>query len=219
MRGKLIVIDGNDGSGKHTQAELLCNELTRRDKKVFLIDFPGYTRNFFGRFLDEARNGAYGDFSKDNPYLASFPYALDRWHSRNKIKQTLKRGGYVVCDRYTTANAIHQGGKIADNLKRVAYLEWLEELEHTELQIPRPDIQVYLDVPVELSIRNMSDKLRDELEKNPEYLRNSHETAQWLVAQKPFLWLRVPCSHSGEMFPRDKIHADLVTALEKRGFI
>lgn len=218
--GKLIVFDGNDGSGKNTQAQRLRTELVRRGKGVMLIDFPGYNRTIFGRLLEEARMGKLGDFSKTDPYLASLPYALDRWASKKQIARALGRGEYVVCDRYTSANQIHQGGKIQDEGARIAFLEWIEKVEYEVLGIPIPDISIHLEVSVELSESNMSDKPRDELEKNLDYLRNSHKTARWLTTQRPDSWITIRCGDGfGEMRSREVIHQDVVRALEEKGVL
>lgn len=219
MRGKLIVIDGNDGSGKATQAELLEEALVSLKKKVMQISFPRYEETFFGRELRKALDGQYGDFGSLDPRLASLLYTLDRWASKDVIHNALRAGRYVICDRYVSANQIHQGGKIKSIAKRKEFLAWLDNLEFHELGIPRPTVSIYLDVPPALSKELMSKKTRDIVENNPEYLENSHKSAQWLIRQDPERWLHVKCSRRSLMRSREEIHTEIITGLKARSLV
>ena len=149
--GKLIVIDGIDGSGKATQVRLLKERLVKEKIKVKTIDFPRYYDNFFGKLIGEYLAGQYGDFSEVDPRLASVLYAADRFESSTDIKKWLDAGYIVLADRYVSANQIHQGGKIADPKKRKDFFTFLDTMEHGVFKIPRPDVVVYLDVPFEIS--------------------------------------------------------------------
>src|SRR5450830_1055681 len=117
-RGKLIVIDGTDGSGKATQARLLIKHLKHDGHKVKIIDFPKYSSNFFGKFIGHCLSEQYYNFVKVHPKIASVLYAADRFESSKKIEKWLKEGNIVIADRYASANQIHQGGKIANTKKR-----------------------------------------------------------------------------------------------------
>src|SRR3989344_7072606 len=114
-RGKFIVIDGIDGSGKATQVKLLADKLRRLKIPVKTIDFPRYHDNFFGQLIGEYLSGAYGDFIQTDPRVASVLYAADRFESSREIRQWLADGYLGIADRYVSANSIHQGGKIADS--------------------------------------------------------------------------------------------------------
>ena len=219
MPGKMIVIDGNDGSGKQTQAGMLQGYLANRDCKVMKISFPRYEETFFGNELKKALAGSYGDFLHLDPHLAAIPYAADRWQSTKEIQEFLASGGYVICDRYATANQIHQGGKIDDEAERVEFISWLEMLEYGVFGIQRPDICVYLDVPPEVAEKLMSDKTRDIVENNPQYLRNSYLTAQWLIKRNPRNWIHINCMHEGQMRPKEDIHGEIGHWLYEQGFI
>ena len=118
MRGTFIVLDGNDGSGKATQSALLCERLAKEGIPAEKIDFPGYTRNFFGKFVGELLAGEHGDFVRTAPKLASLAYALDRHESTAHIEDLLSRGVTVVADRFASSNQIHQGGKYANEEER-----------------------------------------------------------------------------------------------------
>jgi thymidylate kinase len=216
-KGKLIVIDGNDGSGKHTQSEMLRSYFVALGKKVLPLSFPRYNDTFFGRELRKALDGKYGDFTSLDPHLAALLYVADRWASKPLMKQMISQGGYVICDRYVSANQIHQGGKILDVSQREDFLAWLDQLEFGEYGLPRPDASIYLDVPPEVSERLMSDKTRDIVENNPQYLVNSHMSAQWLIGKRPDEWIHVRCvSESGELRERKDIHMEIVFRLANR---
>ncbi len=216
-KGKLIVIDGNDGSGKATQSEMLRSSLISIGKKILPLSFPRYKDTFFGRELRKSLDGEYGDFANLDPHLAAIGYALDRWASKPLINRSLARGEIVLCDRYVSANQIHQGGKIQDWKKREDFLAWLDQLEFGELALPRPDVCIYLDVSPEVSQRLMSDKTRDIVENNPEYLVNSHKSAQWLIGKRPEEWLHVRCTiEGGVMRERKDIHLEILLQLQNR---
>lgn len=216
-KGKLIVIDGNDGSGKQTQSEMLRSSLISIGKKVLPLSFPRYEDTFFGRELRKALRGEYGDFVNLDPHLAALLYVADRWASKPLIKHALASGMIVICDRYVSANQIHQGGKIRDWKKREEFLSWLDQLEFGEYSLPRPDICIYLDVPPEVSTRLMSDRTRDTVESNPEYLVNSHKSAQWLINKRPGEWVHVHClTDNGEVKERKEIHMEILLHLQNR---
>lgn len=218
-RGTFIVLDGNDGSGKATQAKLLGERLAEEKIASAMMDFPGYDRNFFGAFLGECLAGKHGDFLHMDPKIASALYALDRLESSATIRKVLAGGGVVIADRFASSNQIHQGGKIADEKERVAFLKWLDRMEHEVLEIPRPDLIIYLRVPVETSLELLlkkraaknhllGDGARDTVEEDRTYLERSHETANWLVAHQPN-WKVVDCADGKGIRPIADIHAEI----------
>ena len=115
-KGKFIVFDGSDGSGKQTQVELLTKYLVGQKKKVRSIDFPQYEKNFHGKILRAVLRGDFGDFINLDPYIASFLYTADRFESAGNIQAGISNGEIVLADRFTTANMIHQGCKFKNKL-------------------------------------------------------------------------------------------------------
>lgn len=203
QKGKLIVIDGIDGSGKATQVNLLKNRLKKEGYNVKSIDFPRYENNFFGKLIGEYLSGVYGDFIEVDPRLASVLYAADRFESGSEIKKWLEAGDIVIADRYATANQIHQGGKISDLKKRKEFLEYLDKMEYSVFKIPRPDLVIYLDVPYEVSKMWLERKVtqrkkkylkgrKDVAEDNLLHLKNSRESALLLTKQNKN-WVKVEC--------------------------
>lgn len=209
--GKLIVIEGADGSGKATQTKLLVERLVRENIPQFTIDFPQYDNNVFGGFIRECLKGEHGDFVGFDPYIASIPYACDRFESKSKIVQALERGETVVMDRYVSANQIHQGGKIKDADAREKYLKWIDKVEHEIFGLPRPDLIIYLDVPYSIVKNLVQERIakeggaRDLVEENAEYLINSQKAALDIVMQKGS-WTKVSCADGEAMMSRESIH-------------
>jgi len=150
QQGKFIVIDGTDGSGKATQTELLAQRLKRAGFDVAIADFPQYNTKSAG-LVEEYLSGKYGGPEAVGPYCASIFYACDRYDASFKIRDWLKQGKIVISNRYVTANMGHQGGKIDNSLGRKHFLNWLYQLEYEIFNIPRPDLNIILHVPAEIS--------------------------------------------------------------------
>ena len=202
-KGKLIVIDGIDGSGKATQTRLLAEKLRKAGIKVKTIDFPRYNDNFFGKFIGECLTGSYGDFIGVDPHIGSVLYAADRLESSKEIRKWIEDGFVVITDRYVSANQIHQGGKIKDSKKRKEFMDWLEVMEYKVFAIPKPDFVIYLDVPFEVSALWLKKKVserkkkylkgrKDVAEDNLEHLKDSRNSAL-LLAEENKNWKRIEC--------------------------
>ena len=155
MSGKLIVFEGTDGSGKATQARLLCKYLEREEIPYQEIDFPRYGKPS-AAMVQEYLDGNLGKSPGDvNAYAASMFYAMDRYASyKQDWGGFYEAGGLIVADRYTTSNAVHQASKLPES-ERKAYLDWLFDLEYRLLALPRPDLVIYLDMPTEITGRMM----------------------------------------------------------------
>ena len=155
MKGKLIVFEGTDGSGKATQAKLLCQRLEQEGVAYRKIDFPRYGKPS-AAMVEEYLQGNLGRNAGDvNAYAASVFYAVDRYASyKQDWGDFYENGGLVVADRYTTSNAVHQASKLPDG-EREEYLNWLFDLEYGRMGLPKPDLVVYLDMPTEITERMM----------------------------------------------------------------
>ena len=216
--GRFIVLDGNDGSGKATQAKMLAERLTREGVASEKIDFPRYQDQFFGKLLAECLAGAHGDFVNLDPKIASTLYALDRLEASPKIRQWLEEGKVVISDRFTSANMIHQAGKIEDAEDRILFLAWLKEMEHGVLGVPEPDAVIYIDVPVDVSLRLLQEKRaaknhaltseRDTVEEDRQYLERSHVSARALAASEEN-WHLVGCMDGDSMRAPEDIHEEV----------
>jgi dTMP kinase len=223
--GAFIVLDGNDGSGKATQARLLGDRLVAEGVLSEKVDFPAYDTNFFGALVGECLRGEHGDFVHMDPKIASSLYALDRLESTSHIRDSLREGRVVIADRFSSSNQIHQGGKIPNEQEREAFLLWLDKMEHQVLSIPRPDAIMYLQVPVETSLvlltekrkaknNGLADGQKDTVEEDRTYLERSHETANWLASHQPN-WHVIDCIKSGTMRTPEDIHEELYSVVSR----
>lgn len=153
MRGKLIVIDGTDGSGKRTQSEILLKNLRKHKIKAELLDIPVYesfTGEMVARYL---RN----DFGRIDPYLAAMLFAVNRFQAKEKILNWLKQDKIVVLDRYVTANQIHQSANLSPK-ERKKFKEWVSKLEYEVFAMPKPDLVLFMNMPVEIAISRILQK-------------------------------------------------------------
>ncbi|MEI7709610.1 MAG: dTMP kinase [bacterium] len=224
-KGKLVVIDGTDGSGKTTQANLLMTHLRKDGRKVKFIHFPRYEDNFFGKFIAHCLSEQYYNWVNIHPKIASIVYAADRWESKEKIEGWLKEGYIVVMDRYISSNQIHQGGKIADVKKREAFIKWLAEMEYNVFKIPAPDLTVYLSLPVEMVLKLIKARdykgaraylgsKKDVHEKDKNFLKNSIKSALWL-AETQKNWMKIECMEGKQLRTFENIHDEIYTKLKK----
>ena len=218
-KGRLVVIDGIDGSGKATQSRLLARRLRKEGKQVRHLEFPQYEKSFFGALLGEYLRGSFGDFVKVDPRIASVLYAADRFEAKEKMEKWLNAGCVVIADRYVSANQIHQGGKIGSAAKRKVFLQWLDRLEHRVFGMPRPHLVIYLDIPVSMSIELLTQSKKILAEKKKKYLRGRRDLAEGnrlyleqsrrsalLLARENKNWEKVLCTERGQLFSKQKIH-------------
>lgn len=220
--GRFIVIDGIDGSGKSTQLKLLEDELKIIGYKTEVIHFPQHGERS-AALVDDYLAGKYGQVG---PYPASVFYAVDRFDAAFRLKAWLQQGKVVLCDRYVTANAAHQGGKISDHVERLKFFKWLDNLEYNIFGIPRPDLNIILNVPVAAAVQMI--KLRksdaghvDKMhEVSSEHLTNTHKTFLEIARLMPNTKL-VECMDGNELLLPDKIHNkvwDLVRRIALKDF-
>lgn len=221
QKGKLFVIDGIDGTGKATQTKLLKEKLESEGRKVVTLDFPQYDNNIGGRVIKKLLQGEFGDFLKLDPKAASAFYAADRRESLPKINQWLEDGYVVILDRYVSSNMIHQGSKIKDPVEAKKFLEWLDQLEHGLMELPRPDAILYLDVSAEVAAELLKARAikeggsRDEVEGNLSHMISSRDCALQIVGSVN-KWIRIICSDTNnELLSREAIHEKIFSSVEK----
>lgn len=214
-KGKFIVFEGTDGCGKKTQTDMLVKRLKGEGKKVRTIDFPQYENNFFGEFIGECLAGEYGDFTKLDPKIASVLYAADRFESSQKIKKWLDDGCIVIGDRYANSNQIHQGGKISDARKRREFFQWLNKMEFEVFKITRPDVIIFLNVPLSFSLKLLEKKSakekkkylngkKDAHESDLKHLQNAKRSALNLVKESNN-WIDVKCVANDKLLSKEII--------------
>lgn len=217
--GKLIVIEGTDGSGKSTQFELLAARLEREGRTFHRLRFPRYDQPSSALI----RMYLGGDFGTDpeavNAYAASTFYAVDRFASYvQDWRQAYEAGDLFLSDRYTTSNAVHQGGKVAAG-ERTAFFRWLYDLEYHRMELPRPDLVVLLDMPTELSEQLLRRREADTHtqadihEQDRAYLNRCRETAREAAAH--YGWSLVSCARDGQLRTVEDIHEELYALVRR----
>lgn len=219
MSGKLIVFEGTDGSGKATQAGLLCQHLEREGVPFREIDFPRYGKPS-AAMVQEYLNGNLGKRPGDvSAYAASLFFSMDRYASyKQDWGGFYESGGLVVANRYTTSNAVHQASKLPEEARK-EYLDWLFDLEYNKLGLPRPDLVLYLDMPTEITERMMRQREQatgthaDIHEQDETYLKNCRANAKEVV--KDCGWTVINCA--SDVVPRtvEDIHAQVYRIVKK----
>lgn len=199
-RGRLIVIEGTDSSGKETQTAMLFERLSEKISNIRKISFPNYESPACAP-VKMYLAGEFGtDAEKVNPYPASTMYAIDRYASyKTDWGKFYNDGGIIITDRYTTSNMVHQASKIDNSQEKEMYLSWLEDLEYSKMGIPRPDLVIFLNMPTETAQKLMAERKnkitgedkKDIHEKNVEYLKKSHENA--CEISKKYSWKEIKC--------------------------
>lgn len=211
MAGKLIVICGTDGSGKGTQAKLLCDRIVKEKGNVRLVDFPRY-ECASSCMVQDYLNGKFGKANDVNPKCGSIFYAIDRYAASFDMKKWLESGINVVSNRYTSANKGHQMGKIKDSKRRDEFLDWEDDLEYEIFGIPKEDLNIFLYVPPEIgqtlvdkkNRRQYTDLKRDIHEADLTHLQDAAE-AYMYVAKKEG-WAIIECAPNGNLLSIEEIH-------------
>ncbi|MFM9963996.1 MAG: dTMP kinase [Planctomycetaceae bacterium] len=211
----LIVIEGIDGSGKGTQARQLSDRLTAAGHRVQLLSFPRYRETLFGHAIGDFLNGRFGQLHEVHPFLASVLYAADRFESKSVLTDALQQSDFVICDRYVPSNLAHQGAKL-DGLARDELLRTIERIEFDVFALPRPDLVVMLDVPVEFAqlniaakpARSYTDKAADLQEADADYLQKVRDVYLQLAAREPN-WIRIESVRAAEQRTVSDIAEDI----------
>ena len=211
--GKLIVIEGTDGSGKSTQFNLLTERVAREGHEFQRLVFPQYQEES-SALIRMYLGGQFGTKPSDvNAYAASAFYAVDRFASYKKVwGQWYENGGLVLSDRYTTSNAVHQTSKEPEE-KQAEFLKWLYEFEYDKLGLPAPDLVIYLDVPTDFTEKMMRSREAatnthaDIHEQDLTYLATCRRTGK--AAAKFYNWTVIDCVRDGAMRSIEDIHEEI----------
>ena len=216
--GKLIVIEGTDGSGKSTQSRLLKEHLEKDAIDFKYIVFPRYQQDS-SALIRMYLGGEFGSNPSDvNAYAASAFYAVDRFASyKQDWGQWYENGGLVISDRYTTSNAVHQASKESGQA-RTRFLDWLYEFEYEKLGLPRPDLTIYLDVPTDFTEKMLRGREQatntkaDIHEQDMDYLATCRQTGRAAAAH--YDWTVIQCVRDGQMRSMEDIHNEIYAAVQ-----
>ena len=217
-KGKLIVFEGIDGSGKSAHYKRVCQRLENEGIEYDHIVFPRYD-NESSALIRMYLGGEFGDNPADvNAYTASTFYAVDRFASyRKDWGKIYNAGGFILSDRYTTSNAVHQGAKLPDE-ELGEFFKWLYDLEHVKMGLPVPDLVIYLDVDVETSLARMRHRQEktntsaDIHEKDIQYLENCLRVAD--KAADYYGWTRITYKTDGVERSIEDKHAEIYSIIK-----
>ena len=215
--GKLFAIEATDGSGKQTQFEKLQENLDKRGIKYRTVSFPNYdspSSSLVKMYL----SGEFGDDAKKiSPYVASTFYAVDRFATYKKdFEEYYENGGIILADRYTTANMVHQTGKIKDEKEREKFLNWLFELEFEIYKLPKPDLVFFLNMPPEKALELMKNRenkftheaKKDIHERDSQHIIDSYNAACSLVPK--YGWNEIKCVKDNKIRTVDDISEEII---------
>lgn len=212
---KLIVIEGTDCSGKGTQSELLLQRLTEEGYNTIKVSFPMYDtptgKIVGGPYLgkESISNGWFPEGANNVPAkVASLYYAADRLYNIDKINEYLEKDYIVILDRYVTSNMGHQAGKIKDKVKRTEMFKWLDKLEFELLELPKPDIRLFLHMPYEFSKELQKNRNElDEHEKSRENIINAENA--YLEMCDMFDFIKIECTCDNKIRTIEDIHEEI----------
>ncbi len=220
--GKLFVIEGTDGSGKQTQLTLLKDSLREKGIDFKEVSFPNYDSES-SSLVKMYLRGDFGDDPKTiSPYIASTFYAADRYATfKQGLMDYYNEGGIIIADRYTTANMVHQSGKISDPEERQKFLDWLLDYEFNLYGLPKPTRTFFLNMPTEYAIELMKNRenkftheqAKDIHEKDSNHLRDSYNAACSLVDK--YDWYEVKCVKDNKIRTIEDIHEEIYEEVKK----
>jgi dTMP kinase len=221
-RGKFIVLEGIDGSGKRTQLEMLARALAERHVPLNQISFPRY-EGFFGKLVARFLNGDFGPLEAVDAHFSAMLYAGDRYEAKPQMEAELAAGRTVLADRYIGSNLAHQGARVPLE-NRAEFIEWLRKLEYEIYALPPEDLVIYLRIPVAEAHRLVGEKgareytklQRDILESNLAHLEAAAAVYDQLASQPN--WVKIECFEASAraLRPPAAIHTDILAAIDWR---
>ena len=212
-----IVIEGNDGSGKGTQFNLIADYLRNKGKEIELVDFPQYGKKSAGP-VEEYLNGKYGTLDQVDSKTASLFYAVDRFDASFKIRNAIEKNKIVLANRYVLSNAAHQGAKIKDKNERKEFFDWIQNLEYGILKLPKPNLIIFLRVPAAISYelvlkkserKHLEGKKQDIHEADIEYLKKVEQTYLELAQQDKDI-RTIECVVNGNLLSVEQIQKQII---------
>jgi len=203
-RGKLIVFEGANGSGKTTQVKLILKKLKKEGYNICHMKYPQYNK-FYGNLTHRYLKGEFGKLEEVSPYLASLLYACDRWSKRDELRRWLKEGKIVISDRYVSTSQIFLSGIFKQKKKQDEMIKWIGNLEYKVNKMPNPNFTVYLDVPLKLSLKLIKKRNngKDIQEKDITYLKRTENISKKLI--KSNKWITIPCTKNGKLLSINEI--------------
>ncbi|MDD4036579.1 MAG: deoxynucleoside kinase [Bacilli bacterium] len=225
MRGKLLVIEGTDCSGKQTQTELLVKRLKEEGYKVAQFQFPNYKtatgKIVGGPYLGKAyiSEGWFEEGAVNvDPKVAALYFAADRRYNLPKINELLANNDIVILDRYFTSNMGHQGSKTKTKEEREKIYKWIYDLEHGLLELPLPDHIIFLHMPyeagLELKKARCETESLDQHELSQEHLKQAEKA--YLEITEIYGWNKINCALNGKAKTKEEIHEEVYQIIKSK---
>ncbi len=213
-KGKIIVIEGTDCSGKATQSKLLVERLEKEGKKCISVSFPCYDtptgKIVGGAYLgkQEICDSFFDSALELDPKIACLYFAADRKYNIGKVLEYVSQGYYVILDRYVTSNLAHQGCRIENKDERFYMYQWIDKLEYWLLDLPKPDKTIFLHVPYDFTKElEKNRKFLDEYEQNPQHLQNAERA--YIELSQLYNWDKIECIKENKLRSIEDIHEEL----------
>jgi len=227
---KLIVIEGIDGSGKSTQIKLLKDYLTQRGYRCEFLHFPQTDAPFFGELISRFLRGEFGTLDKVDPWLVAMLYAGDRKDASNLIRGWLENGNLVLLDRYTYSNIAYQCAKLGKKEDQEALMKWILDLEFDHFAIPRPDLNIFLDVPFSFTEKKLSSSRSGNDRKYLSGSTDIHEESLAFQKKVREMYIRVAetdkglcivscADEKGNILTPEVISEKVIKLIEKKGLL
>ncbi len=223
-KGRIIVIEGTDCSGKETQSHLLEKRLKSENIKCISFSFPRYDtptgKIVGGAYLGKKEIGeSFFNGEELDPKIASLYYAADRKYNIGKVLEYVDKGYIVILDRYVTSNLAHQGGKIENKDERFYIYQWIDKLEYWLLELPKPDKTIFLHMPYDYAkdlIKNRASL--DAHEKSEKHLKNTE--GAYVELSQLYGWDTVECVKDNKIRTIEDIHEEVYKIVtDKNGYI
>lgn len=223
MKGKLIVLEGVDASGKGTQTKILIDRLKKKGFDVRTKSFPQYYDSFFGKIIGKYLNGDFGDPTEISPEVSALLYAGDRLEARDELIKWKAAGKIIVLDRYVPSSFGFNRAKIEKDEVKKEFGEWVDKLEYETNKMPKPDLVLFLDVPVNLSQqwikskesrKYINGKEKDGYESNNEFLKRVYNEYSHLCETRKN-WIRIECTKDDKGLIVEEISKKILKEVEK----
>lgn len=217
MRGKLVVIEGTDGSGKTIQINLLSKYLDQRKIPYQVVSFPQYGKNEYSNFIYDYLSGKFGSINDVEVHELAKKYAADRKTVRDQILNWLESGKLVIANRYVSSSKAHLGAHLPEE-KRAEFISWIDNLEYEINGMPREDLTILLNVDPKIGQKNSQKNIPDLHEDNLKHLETASRIFLELGTTRPAdggknNWIIINCMDKGEMKPPGDIQKDLLNKL------
>jgi dTMP kinase len=226
-KGKFIVIEGIDGSGKGTQTELLIRRIEKENKEVIVDDYPHYETSFWGKHVGKMLSKEFGNPMEISPYLTVLPYLLDESDGSKKIiRPALELGKTVISNRYFTSN-VHQIAK-RPKKERESYANWLWEAGYNQMEIIRPDLVLVLLVDPPICQENIlkkakrnytKDQRMDAAEEDFGHQMEAAEEYKKMAEKEPDVWILIDCCRDGKLMSKEEINEKIWQEINKKGML